>query len=67
MPYPFISDGALFLYTFPMKELMETLKIIGIPARERKYIRAYYRDDPEGLREYVLYMRAMLDDRNEYI
>lgn len=49
-----------------MKELMKTLKKLGVPAGERKQIKAYYRDDPIGLREYVLYLRATLDDRHEY-
>ena len=46
---------------------MEILKELGIPANERKRLRAYYRDDPIGLRDYVLYMQAILDDRHEYI
>jgi len=50
-----------------MKEMMKVLKRLGLPARERKRIEAYYRDDPEGLRDYVLYMRAILDDRHEYV
>jgi len=50
-----------------MNEMIETLEKLGLPASELKRIRAYYRDDPNGLREYVLYMRAMLDDRHEYL
>ena len=50
-----------------MKELMRILKALGIPAEERKEIQAAYRDDPIGLRDYVLYMRAVLDDRHEYL
>ena len=49
-----------------MKELMKMLKELGLPAEERKRIRAYYIDDPDGLRQYVLYMRAMFDDRSQY-
>ena len=49
-----------------MDEMMKMLKRLGIPAPERRRIRAYYRDDPLGLREYVLYLRAILDDRHEY-
>ena len=55
------------MYNFGMKELLKELKRLGIPADERRRIRAYYRDDPIGLREYVLYMRAILDDRHEYV
>lgn len=42
------------------------LKALGLPAEERKRIQAYYIDDPDGLRQYVLYMRTILDDRHEY-
>ena len=49
-----------------MKELIRILKALGIPAEERKEIQAAYRDDPIGLREYVLYMRAILDDHAQY-
>ena len=55
------------MYTLGMEELKKLLKQIGIPAKERKRILAYYRDDPIGLKDYVLYMRAELDDRHEYI
>ena len=50
-----------------MDEMMKVLKRLGLPAEERKRIRAYYNDDPDGLRDYVLYMRAILDDRHEYL
>lgn len=46
---------------------MKTLKKLGVPAEERRRIRAYYRDDTDGLRAYVLYMRAILDDGHEYV
>ena len=49
-----------------MKELLKILKALGLPAEERKRIQAYYIDDPDGLRQYVLYMRAILDDKHEY-
>ena len=45
---------------------MKILKRLGIPAEERREIRASYIDDPIGLREYVLYMRAILDDQAQY-
>ena len=54
------------MYNFPMEKDMEMLKDIGFSASERKRIRAHYRGNPSGLREYVLYMRAILDDRHEY-
>lgn len=47
--------------------MLETLKNIGLPEEEIARIKAYYTDDPEGLREYVLYMQAMFDDRHEYV
>ena len=50
-----------------MDELMKALKKLGLPVREMKRIMAYYRDDPEGLRQYVLYMRIVLDDKHEYL
>lgn len=49
-----------------MKRVEKMLKALGLRARERRRILAYYRDDPEGLREYVLYLRLM-DDRHEYV
>lgn len=50
-----------------MDELIKKLNALGLPAGERKRVLAYYQGDPEGLRAYVLYMRAMLDDRHEYV
>ena len=40
---------------------------IGLPVDEVQRVREFYRDDESGLREYVGYMRAVLDDRHEYI
>ena len=54
------------MYNYAMKELMKMLEKLGLTAEERDRICAYYTGDPDGLRAYVLYMRAMLDDRHEY-
>ena len=50
-----------------MEDMMMTLERIGVPASERKRIKEYYGDDCDGLSEYVLYLRAMLDDQREYV
>ena len=50
-----------------MDKLLQTLKEIGLPAVEVERVRTYYGDDLDGLQHYVLYMRAMLDDRHEYL
>lgn len=50
-----------------MEELIQTLIEIGLPSEERERIREYYRDDELGLRHYVRYMRALFDDRHEYV
>lgn len=50
-----------------MDEMIMTLSKLGLPAEECERIRAFYKNDTEGLREYVVYMRAMLDDRHEYV
>ena len=50
-----------------MGEMILVLEKMGFPQNETERVRAFYRDDPEGLRDYVLYMRAILDDRHEYI
>lgn len=49
-----------------MEEMIGTLKRIGLPDDEVKRIREQYRDDIDGLAAYVLYMRAMFDDKNQY-
>lgn len=50
-----------------MESLINTLQSIGIPAEEIERIKRCYHNDIDGLREYVLYMRAILDDRHEYV
>ena len=50
-----------------MKQIIETLKRIGLPAEEIARVTTYYGSDMDGLRDYVLYMRAVLDDRHEYL
>lgn len=50
-----------------MEEMIGTLKRIGLPDDEIKRIREQYRDDIDGLAAYVLYMRAMFDDKHEYV
>ena len=48
-------------------EMIDTLKRIGVPDSECNRLREQYRDDLDGLAMYVLYMRAILDDRHEYV
>ena len=50
-----------------MDELLKTLKEIGVPAKEIQRVSDCYQGDVPGLKDYVLYMRAMLDDRHEYL
>lgn len=50
-----------------MEEMMQVLKKIGLPDYECDRVREEYRDDLDGLTAYVLYMKAMLDDRHEYV
>ena len=67
MPLDFISSGPLFLYTFVMEELLKRLEEIGLPVTEIERVKRYYGNDIDGLSKYVLYMRAMFDDRHEYL
>ena len=50
----------------PMDEMIGTLRRIGLPEDECIRIREQYRDDLDGLAVYVLFMRAMFDDENQY-
>lgn len=50
-----------------MDDLIEMLVKIGLPAAEIERVKRYYGNDIDGLSEYVLYMRAMFDDRHEYV
>lgn len=50
-----------------VEEMIATLKRIGVPADECDRVREYYANDLDGLAEYVLYMRAIFDDRHEYV
>lgn len=50
-----------------MEKLIQTLQDLGLPPPEVQRIQIYYEGDEAGLREYVLYMRAVLDDRHEYV
>lgn len=43
------------------------LKYIGFTDDEIARIEDFYADDPEGLRDYLLYIQALFDDRHEYI
>lgn len=52
---------------YHMEQLLTTLTEIGIPADEVQRVRRHYRGNVPGLRQYVLYMKAMLDDRHEYL
>lgn len=68
IPYGSGNDfGGEMRDNYAMEEMMKHLETIGLPAEERERVRARYRDDPEGLRRYVLYMRAAYDDRHEYL
>ena len=50
-----------------MEEMIKTLRRIGLPGEEIERIKAYYRNDFDGLKSYVLYMRALFDDCHEYV
>jgi len=50
-----------------MEQMIETLKRIGLPADEITRVTIYYGSDIDGMKQYVLYMKAMFDDRHEYI
>ena len=50
-----------------MDDLIEMLVKIGLPAAEIERVKRYYGNDIDGLSEYVLYMRAMFDDRHGYV
>lgn len=50
-----------------MEEMIKTLRRIGLPGEEIERIKAYYRNDFDGLKKYVLYMRALFDDCHEYL
>ena len=50
-----------------MEELLNALKEIGLPSGEVQRVGDFYRDDEPGPKDYVLYMRAILDDRHEYL
>lgn len=50
-----------------METIFEKLKQIGLADDEIARIKTYYQNDPDGLLHYYLYMRAILDDRHEYV
>lgn len=50
-----------------MEKMIEMLKNIGISDDEIRRVTECYHDDFEGFRQYYLYMRAMFDDREQYI
>lgn len=62
-----LSDVGKKWDNYTMNELIETLRRIGVPESELRRIMEMYRDDLDGLKHYVLYMRALLDDRHEYV
>ena len=66
-PAGVLSNSARKWDNYPINELIETLKRIGLPAAEIERVKRYYGNDIDGMRQYVLYMRAMFDDRNEYM
>lgn len=47
--------------------MIETLQRLGLPEKEIARIKACYADDDEGLRLYVAYMRALLEDDREFV
>lgn len=49
-----------------MEEMIGTLQRFGMTDDECSRIREQYRDDLDGLAVYVLIMRAMFDDENQY-
>lgn len=50
-----------------MEEMINTLRRIGLPGEEIERIKACYQNDLDGLKNYVLYMKALFDDCYEYI
>lgn len=50
-----------------MEQMIKTLKRIGLPTEEITRVTTYYGSDIDGLRQYVLYMRAMFDDSHEFV
>lgn len=50
-----------------MEEMITILCRIGLSADEVARIKEQYLDDLDGLKRYVMYMRAMFDDRHEYL
>lgn len=47
--------------------MLKTLVKIGFPADQCDRIREHFDGDSEGLRRYVLYCRALFDDRHEFV
>ena len=66
-PHRVLSIALEICDNLPMNELIETLVKIGLPTAEIERVKHYYQNDVYGLSEYVLYMRAMFDDRHEYV
>ena len=62
-----LSPRRCSLDNMGMEEMIKTLRRIGLPGEEIERIKAYYRNDLDGLKCYVLYMRALFDDRHEYV
>lgn len=50
-----------------MEKLIELLETLGYTADETQQICAAYIRDPDGVMEYFLYLRAIFDDRHEYL
>lgn len=66
-PHRVLSIALEICDNLTMNELIETLVKIGLPAAEIERVKHYYGNDIDGLNAYVLYMRAMFDDRHEYL
>lgn len=52
---------------YDMEQMKQALMRVGLDSSEIERVLAYYGEDTDGLRHYVLYMRAILDDGNEYV
>ena len=50
-----------------MDEMIAVLRRIGFTESDCNLVREHYRNDLDGLAEYVLFMRAMFDDSHEYV
>jgi hypothetical protein len=66
-PVRVLSERGQKWENLAMDDLIEMLVKIGLPAAEIERVKRYYGNDFDGLSAYVLYMKAMYDDRHEYL